>query len=797
MSDIGLDREALALFEAFLDAEPLEPEAWLIDRAGGRPELLSRVRAFIAAETRISLKTGGAVASIAADDPPPTRLAGYAIIERIGVGGMGSVYLAKRDRGDFEHLAAIKIIRPGLLSERLVERFRRERQILAQLRHPNIAQLFDGGETEDGAPYIIMEYVEGLSLLAWVETIHPSRDDRIDKFMQVCAAVSFAHANLIVHRDITPSNVLVTAAGVAKLIDFGIARPAGAPGGSAPAMRGSSSLQTLSLTPGFAAPERMTGAEPTTAADIYSLGKLAQKLLSPADKEPEVAAIIARATAELPQHRYASVELLAADIAAWRDGYPVSAYRGGRGYPLRKFLGRHPRGAWATGIAATLLVVAFAVTAFAFFRADAARAAESRRFEDVRALANYLLFDLNDQLRKVPGNTTARADLTMKAQSYLDTLSKTSDTSPALQLDTARGLIRLAEIQGSPLQRNLGFTGEARANLDRANTILVSLQKTSGDSQEIATAQARIDAILSLLEVYKYTNVEKARAIHASGVAALDRVPLNSRNRAWRLAQRDLARAEIERYAANEGYGELVKAADRYDAMINAWPADERASEDASLEHAYALYNRGLAWSLMDREAEGYPAMRLAHDVFAEAQTKNPNDADLLYLIGWIGSDAYAAAARINKEVEAGDLLTSAQHAVDRLATIEDRDDSAQVLRYSVSEAHAQHLGNVGRFDEAIAEQQHIVDMRLTDEDETSSGADVAWSQMILGQIARQAGRRELACSSYVKAEERFSKADDAGRLIEFHKAFLPGLRAHIVRCQNGTPLSQFGPLRQ
>ena len=434
MTDVSLDRDALKLFEDFLEAAPAEPETWLATHTSGRPDLLARVNRFIEAERTIVLQTGGAVEALD-DEPAPTRLAGYLITERIGAGGMGSVYLAKRDRGDFEHMAAIKVIRPGLLSQRLVDRFRRERQILAQLCHPNIAQLFDGGETEDGSPYIIMEYVEGQPLLAWADDAKASKTERIDKLLQACAAVSFAHANLIVHRDITPSNVLVTSAGVAKLIDFGIARPAGASDAPAPAPTGAPSLHTLSLTPGYAAPERMTGAEPTTAADIYSLGKLAEKLLETFRAEPELGAIVARATAQAPADRYPSVELMAADIRNWRDGYPVAAFRGGRGYAFRKFVGRHKRAAVAVTAGVVLVLGAFAGTAVAFVLADGARAAEARRFEDVRALAHYLLFDLNEQLRSVPGNTTARADLAAKAQSYLDALVTTPNASRALRLE--------------------------------------------------------------------------------------------------------------------------------------------------------------------------------------------------------------------------------------------------------------------------------------------------------------------------------------------------------------------------
>ncbi len=797
MTDLALDREALQLFEGFLEAEPKDANAWLVARTAGRPALLARLRTLIDAEATIALLTGGAVAQIQHDEATPARLAGYAISERIGAGGMGSVYLARRDRGDFEHLAAIKIIRPGLLSQRLVDRFRRERQILAQLRHPNIAQLFDGGETEDGSPYIIMEYVEGRALLAWAESTNASRNDRIDKLLQACSAVAFAHANLIVHRDITPSNVMVTADGVVKLIDFGIARPAGASDPAPPPASGASgSLHTLSLTPGYAAPERMTGAEPTTSADIYSLGKLAHKLLESEAEEREFAAIIARATAQEPASRYPSVDRFAADIKAWRDGYPVAAFDGGKRYVFGKFLGRHRKAVWATGAAVALLLAAFAGTGVAFFGAEAAREAEARRFQEVRELANYLLFDLNEQLRSIPGNTTARADLAEKAQTYLDTLVATPNASRDVRVDTAKGLIRLAEIQASPLERNLGLNRFATENLGKARTMLASLRIEFGDTPEIATSEGQLEAIASLIAFYKDVDPENSLKLLEAGKAAITRVPEASRDHSWRIAQRDLGRAEMERHTANEEFDALVAAADTHDAIVNVWPLEEQGGDAAAIEHAYALYNRGLGWHLMGREAEGYPAMRAAHDVFFAAEKKAPGNTFLLYMIGWSGADAYAAGAELDRAMEAEDLLISAQRASQKLVAIEDRDESARVMNIMVGESYAQHLANVGRFPEAIAEQKRIVAAKIADMDETSSGADSGWGELILGQIASKAGDRALTCESYTSAEARFAKADAMGRLVAFHQAFLPGLRAALALCKAGRPLGEFKPLR-
>ena len=225
MSDPKLEREVLALFERLLDVPASEQAEWIASQSANRPELRDRLTAMQRASQRDRLRTGGVTDELTEDDVLPDRIGAYRIIERIGRGGMGSVYRGVRVTGDFTHEVAIKVIKPGLLSEALVERFRRERQTHANLTHPNIAQLLDGGETGNGQPYIVMELVDGLPLLAWAENSGLAGAQRFDVFLEICSAVAFAHRNLVIHRDLTPSNVLVTPEGRIKLIDFGISKP--------------------------------------------------------------------------------------------------------------------------------------------------------------------------------------------------------------------------------------------------------------------------------------------------------------------------------------------------------------------------------------------------------------------------------------------------------------------------------------------------------------------------------------------------------------------------------------------
>jgi serine/threonine-protein kinase len=316
---------------------------------------------------------------------------GWRVLRELARGGMGVVYLAERADGAYQQQVALKLLAPGSLpDEESLLRLKLERQILARLNHPNIARLLDGGTTEHGAPYLVMEYVEGERIDRWCQAQGLGLQARVDLFLKVCTAVSYAHRNLVVHRDLKPSNILVRLDGEPKLLDFGIAKELSV-----------DSEQTRAggqmLTPRYASPEQIRSEPVSTLSDVYSLGVVLYELLTgrspygkaveqppalaravceidpdapstarrnnehadtpslkPAGLKGDMDAIVLRCLRKTPEQRYSSVEALMEDLQAWREGRPVAARRGSGVYRLRRFARRH----WvALGSAAAVLAL--------------------------------------------------------------------------------------------------------------------------------------------------------------------------------------------------------------------------------------------------------------------------------------------------------------------------------------------------------------------------------------------------------------------------------------------------------
>ena len=500
MSDNGSDLEnrALALLEAAYDIPSKDRLDWLKQQAGGGPDLYARTLRLINADSMIGtiFRTGGAGAELI-DDPAadaPERAGAYRITGAIGKGGMGAVYLAERDQGDFEHQVAIKVVHPGAFADALAERFTRERQILAALNHPNIARLYDGGALDDGSPFLVMEYVDGTPVLDWVRSQKAGLRHRLRLFIDICGAVEHAHQNLIIHRDITPSNVLVTVEGEVKLIDFGIAKQQ-----SEESVPSTEPVDSQSYTPGYSAPERMSGADSNTLTDIYSLGVLLRDLLQDQSPPADLVAIMDKAAAHDPQGRYTSAGLLISDINRFLEGYTVGAYEGGAGYQLGKYLKRRRWMVTAATVAISALVLALGVTRFQYERAESARERADARFEQARALSRDLVFDVYDSFAEISGTLEPRGELADLVDAYVTELAADPEAPDDVIMDVAVLSARLGDLYGGVGLPNLGDTDKSWNVLGEAEAAFESL---------LARDPANTSALSELMLVKRHQSMQ-------------------------------------------------------------------------------------------------------------------------------------------------------------------------------------------------------------------------------------------------------------------------------------------------
>ncbi len=388
----------------------------------------------------------------------------YRIEKEIGRGGMGVVFLAARE--DFRQQVALKLIKRGMDSDAILERFRREREILAALNHPNIARLLDGGTTADDLPFFVMEYVEGIPIDEFCRTNDLPETAKLELFRKVCGALIFAHQKLIVHRDLKPSNILVTGDGTPKLLDFGIAK-----------LLDSTAAETQTnqrvLTPAYASPEQIRGEAVDTKSDVYSLGKILAEILlgenfkdlkfpttehqfstlSKQKLNTDLHNILAMSLREDAARRYGSVERFSEDIRLYLAGLPVTARKDTFSYRAAKFLKRNR---FAAAVS-TLFIVALLISFAAILKqsqtanreretAMRERKTAERRLGDLRKMSDSFTKEIHGAIENLPGSLPARQMLMRHAVEQLDQLAAESADNPALQDELAQAYYSSAQL---------------------------------------------------------------------------------------------------------------------------------------------------------------------------------------------------------------------------------------------------------------------------------------------------------------------------------------------------------------
>ena len=510
------------LFQAAIDQPAEQRQAFLHEACADDAELRGEVEALLgsdaAAGTFIEKAIRGEAGRLDAGPAatPGRRLGPYRIVGELGHGGMAAVYLAVRDDDQYRKQVALKLVQRGLETEEAVARFRDERQILAALEHSGIVRLLDGGSTEEGLPFLVMERVDGVPITEYCDGRGLSVRGRLLLFRQVCAAVQYAHQRLVVHRDIKPRNILVGADGTPKLLDFGIAKLLG-PG------EGGREAQTRTgmhlLTPEYGSPEQARGEPVTTATDVYSLGAVLYELLTgvrahrfegdnvvlmlrticevdpprPSTVAPparrralagDLDNVALKALHKEPGRRYASVEQLSEDLRRHLEGLPVAARAGTWAYRAGKFVRRR------RGVVTAAAIVLATLSAATVVSLQQARRAE-RRFAEVRHLANSLLFEVDERIQGLEGATAARELIVSRALQYLDSLSREADDDVGLSRELAAAYMKIGAIQGSIRGPNLGRPRDGIESYGKARQILERLIASGQDDAATRWSLAR------------------------------------------------------------------------------------------------------------------------------------------------------------------------------------------------------------------------------------------------------------------------------------------------------------------
>ncbi|MEO0576419.1 MAG: serine/threonine-protein kinase [Pseudomonadota bacterium] len=837
MSD-SATRELLGICDQVLAAEPDERDA-LVDRlCGGDADLLARVSSVLGAVTQADRAMGDQAIGAQTDWLGKT-LGNYHIVEVLGEGGMGAVYRAERAHEDFTQTVALKVIRGRFLADDLIRRFNAERDILARLNHPYIAQLIDGG-TEQGIPFLVMEYIDGIPVNDFLDAQSADVATRVRMVQNIALAVHSAHQNLVVHRDLKPGNVLVTDDGIPKLLDFGIAKLVAT--NDADATADATVMGRQALTPNYASPEQIKFNTVTTLSDVYSLGVLAyelltgerpyhldttsqatlidginnvsvprasQRLTSISDRKlrDAIAAsrattperldktlrgdldnILAKALALEPEHRYTSIAAFSADLGRYLSGQPVEAHADSLMYRARRFVARNRGVVLFSSALFVSLVVGLAATTWSYVQAERAREDASARFEQVRSLAKSMMFDVYDDIAKVPGTVSVRSELASTAQQYLETLAADARAPVDVQLDAAQGFSRLYTILNREAVDDAGDRARAAAAWDKAHSILLRLSETDADNASVWHALGDLESNRAALMLDVDNDPEASAAMLSTAKTRFEK--------AVTLAPDDFGIA-MSTLTAKLRQSNRLKWSDDYQSAIvvstdllseigaakQVWPDN---TELLVIEgDTYQLRGESAYWiDDYDTAMPDYGASIAAYQAALNAGGPDQAVEGKLSNAFWSRGNSHIDL----QDPQAAAVDFEAATELVRVAAARDPDDTTTARKFAILRAsRAMALVNSGESDTAIDLMHQTNDWFETQaaQDTQTPGPQrsLAISYYMMGDIYRIADRKPEACEWFERSLASWLSFDERFGIAEFDAGQPDKIRENITEC--------------
>jgi tRNA A-37 threonylcarbamoyl transferase component Bud32/tetratricopeptide (TPR) repeat protein len=736
---------------------------------------------------------------------PGGAIGPYRLVEEVGRGGMGVVFRAERQDGEFQREVAIKMTGGRLAALEAERRFVRERQILAGLDHPHIVRLLDGGVV-DRQRYFVMEFVRGMPITDYCRAPGLTARERLSLFRALASAIQYAHQRLILHRDLKPSNVLVTTEGVVKVLDFGIAQilDDGTSAGTA------THLHPYSL--GYASPEQLRGEPLSLATDVYALGVLLFEMLSgrnpqhqPGDTfddtyrrimatdPPSIArvtpsvgrdldVITRKALARRPEDRYASAAEFDADLGRWIEGRPIRARAPSWPYIAGRFVSRHRA---LTALSAGL-VLALGIGAAVYV--GQARV-EERRFEDARRLVHTVIFQIQPELEKIPATLELRKTLIEETMRYLEAVSADAGRNVGLLLELSNAYQQLARVQGDVTTTSLGNQSAAVARFGRAEALMARAVALDGDNPAVLKDAALLFGRLAGFASGQGRPQEAARHA-ASAVSYAER---NLARRPGEFDAREILALAVFYIGvaspADDWDGRVAaftRAGDLYRGLASERPDREGLTRNAGINDRYVaslLHDRGRA---ADARARGEAALDASTRLLSRRpadpslQLEVATDSGLLATCVDATGDVRGAERHFARAIELLDGVLAADPANARATLL-----AADALRnFARNRLHAGDLTGARR--RATRALQLFDALQRTDRLPEGTRWRVASALAALGDIERAANATSASCQAYRQALTAFDAADALAPLVDRLKQEADRTRAHAAeaRCE-------------